>query len=371
MDDRVVQFRVGVVVLATIMIAGILIMAFGDFSVFGVGTYTLYVPFPRAPGIQEGTPVRKSGIRIGKVRHVQLTEEGVLVAMDIDDQYGIATHERCQISSSNILGDAVMEFVPTRQPRKSDKLFSPGETLPEGIVQVNPLEMITQLEGNLRGAIASFTGAGESLQGAGHQVEALAATINSYLVNNREQLGSTLDKTELAIENFSNTMSSLNTILGDEKLAEDLRKAMADLPTLITEARTMMASIDGAATQLDGAAAQAKTTIGNFDGFATTLSEQGPILFDNLNNGLVKLGTSLDKLSAFGDTLSNDEGTIGKLLNDPELYDNLSEAICNVKAATEKLRPIMDDVRVFSDKVARDPGRLGVSGAVRGRTINK
>ncbi len=132
MDDRIVQFRVGVVVLATALIAGILIVAFGDFTIFGVGTYTVYVPFSRAPGIQEGTPVRKSGIRIGKVTGVKLTDAGVMVAMDIDDQYGIATHERCQISTANLLGDAVLEFVPTRQPSKNDKRFGPNETLPEG-----------------------------------------------------------------------------------------------------------------------------------------------------------------------------------------------------------------------------------------------
>jgi len=364
MDDRIVQFRVGVVVLATALIAGILIVAFGDFTIFGVGTYTVYVPFSRAPGIQEGTPVRKSGIRIGKVTGVKLTDAGVMVAMDIDDQYGIATHERCQISTGNLLGDAVLEFVPTRQPSKNDKRFSPNETLPEGIVQVNPLEMITQLEGNLRGAIASFTGAGESLQGAGHQVEALAATLNSYLVNNRAQLATTLDKTELAIDNFSKTMSSMNKILGDEKLAADLSKAMADFPQLLEEARTTMSSIRGAADQ-------ANTTIGNADGFAQALSKQGPVFFDNLNDSVVKLGNMLDKMSAFGDMLGNNEGTLGKILNDPEAYQNLNAAICNIREASEKLQPILDDVRVFSDKIARDPGRLGVSGAVRGRTINK
>ena len=120
-----------------------------------------------------------------------------------------------------------------------------------------------------------------------------------------------------------------------------------------------------------GAADQANETIGNADGFAQALSKQGPVFFDNLNDSVVKLGVMLDKISAFGDMLSNEEGTLGMILNDPEAYQNLNAAIANIREASEKLQPILNDVRVFSDKIARDPGRLGVSGAVRGRTINK
>ena len=32
--------------------------------------------------------------------------------------------------------------------------------------------------------------------------------------------------------------------------------------------------------------------------------------------------------------------------------------------ATAKVRPILDDVRIFSDKIARDPRQLGVKGAL-------
>jgi phospholipid/cholesterol/gamma-HCH transport system substrate-binding protein len=42
----------------------------------------------------------------------------------------------------------------------------------------------------------------------------------------------------------------------------------------------------------------------------------------------------------------------------------LNAAVDNVQEVTERLRPIVNDVRVFTDKIARDPRQLGVRGAL-------
>ncbi|HEY2881469.1 MAG TPA: MlaD family protein, partial [Pirellulales bacterium] len=73
MDDRIMQFRVGVVVLAVSLIAGFLTLLFGHFPKSLVNkTYTVYVEFTQAPGVAPDTPVRKNGILIGRVTHVEL-----------------------------------------------------------------------------------------------------------------------------------------------------------------------------------------------------------------------------------------------------------------------------------------------------------
>ena len=50
MDERVVKFRVGVMVLSTLIIAGILILLFGDARSLVRGSYTMYIHFTDAPG---------------------------------------------------------------------------------------------------------------------------------------------------------------------------------------------------------------------------------------------------------------------------------------------------------------------------------
>ena len=72
MDDRVLRLRVGVVVLAAALITAFLVARFGDLPLMGTGTYTVYIKFPKAPGVSEGTPVRTSGVQIGRVRRILL-----------------------------------------------------------------------------------------------------------------------------------------------------------------------------------------------------------------------------------------------------------------------------------------------------------
>jgi phospholipid/cholesterol/gamma-HCH transport system substrate-binding protein len=46
------------------------------------------------------------------------------------------------------------------------------------------------------------------------------------------------------------------------------------------------------------------------------------------------------------------------------LYDRINRAAGNVEEATQRIRPILEDVRIITDKVSRDPRMLGVKGAL-------
>ena len=59
-----------------------------------------------------------------------------------------------------------------------------------------------------------------------------------------------------------------------------------------------------------------------------------------------------------GNRIDSGDGTIGALMKDRELYDRLNRTVRNANELTEKLKPILDDARVFSDKVARHPGSI-------------
>ena len=49
MNDRVMQFRVGLMVVATLLIAGILVAMFGELRSLVRGTYTIHIWSPQAP----------------------------------------------------------------------------------------------------------------------------------------------------------------------------------------------------------------------------------------------------------------------------------------------------------------------------------
>src|SRR5215472_16572621 len=118
MDDRIMQFRVGVVVLAVTLIAGFLTLLFGHFPKSIVNrTYTVYDEFTQAPGIAPDTPVRKNGILIGRVTKVELVgehQDRVKVTLAIDDDKVILHSDIVRISVS-LLGDAEIQVIPNDQ----------------------------------------------------------------------------------------------------------------------------------------------------------------------------------------------------------------------------------------------------------------
>jgi phospholipid/cholesterol/gamma-HCH transport system substrate-binding protein len=56
------------------------------------------------------------------------------------------------------------------------------------------------------------------------------------------------------------------------------------------------------------------------------------------------------------------------LVTNPELYQHINRAAKNIDEVSRQLKPIVDDARVFSDKIARHPEMLGVRGAVQKST---
>ncbi len=112
------QFRVGVLVLATAIIGVVLVILFRDRPAFLRGSYPVTVELPTARGVAEGTPVRRRGVLIGSVTKVELTDDYVRVLLSIDSAYKLSSEETATYTTS-LLGDAEIEFVRPNRPTSS------------------------------------------------------------------------------------------------------------------------------------------------------------------------------------------------------------------------------------------------------------
>lgn len=106
------QFRLGVVAVATVMVTATLILLFGRVTELFRSTYPLYVNFSDATGVSRDTPVRKFGIGIGRVADVGFSADGrgARVALEIDSSVRLRRDETFSIRRGT-LGDAVIEVV--------------------------------------------------------------------------------------------------------------------------------------------------------------------------------------------------------------------------------------------------------------------
>ena len=73
----------------------------------------------------------------------------------------------------------------------------------------------------------------------------------------------------------------------------------------------------------------------------------------------------------FGERLNAKEGTLARLLDDEEIFDRLSRTVLNAEDLTRRIRPVIDNLTVASDKIARDPGILGFRGALDKRPVGQ
>src|SRR5438094_7611823 len=154
MDDRVLRLRVGVVVLSAALITAFLVARFGDLPLPGGGTYTISVRFPRAPGVTQGSPVRMSGVQIGRVMKLDLLDpSGVRVAAEIDRGRKILDCDACWITSASVLGDSVIEFVPPDRVPEGAKPIDDGTEIINGRVMSDPLTAFTNIEPSLQAAM--------------------------------------------------------------------------------------------------------------------------------------------------------------------------------------------------------------------------
>src|SRR5262249_54646105 len=96
MSTRTLRQRLGLLVILAAAAFALLVVMFGSLPGLFHRTVRYTVRFTEAPGVTEGAPVRRSGVRIGTVRDVILDEEAgiVRVRLAIDSRYRLRNNEQ-------------------------------------------------------------------------------------------------------------------------------------------------------------------------------------------------------------------------------------------------------------------------------------
>jgi phospholipid/cholesterol/gamma-HCH transport system substrate-binding protein len=114
MTPRNLRIRLGLFVIGAFLLFAILILLFGSLPTLFQRSTTYTVRFTDAPGLAPGAPVRRSGVRIGEVRAIDLDEEKgiVRVVVAIRKPYSIRRNEQATIVSGLLGSDSAIDFVP-------------------------------------------------------------------------------------------------------------------------------------------------------------------------------------------------------------------------------------------------------------------
>lgn len=355
MSDRQLQFRVGLFVLVAFGLIGAMVFQFGELTSLWQKSYQLAVHFESATGVHAGSPVKMSGLTIGEVREVALDESrgGVGVILDIQDRYLLRADAKAILATS-LLGDSVIEFTPGTKPER----LQPG-TLIEGQMPLDPLSIVTRLDSKFSVSMASF-------EQTSAEWRKVAENINGLVDTNRGNLNDVVERAAISLHEFTITMQeakqtlqATNKVFADPQTQENLRQTLAALPKLANETQQTIAL---ARRTLESA----QKNFDNLQDVTDPLAKSAGPMMAKLNRSLTNLDALATELAALSKIAASEDGSLRKLATDPELYRNLNNSAESLSILLNNLEPVVRDVHIFTDKVARHPELLGVSGAIRG-----
>ncbi len=396
MDENRLKFGVGVLVISAIGIGIILVFLFGAFPSVLNRDYTLTAVFPSAEGISTNTPVVRDGVRIGRVSDIKLRDEGgVLVTLSMDSAYELPHRYIPRIGSGNfVTGDAQLEFVRANDPQLTE-IF--GEDLAivakpylddEFIDYGSKSQSLFEMQGDIQDTFSAIQTAGESIAQAGKSVDQLAIEVRDIVGGSDNGIDEIAQEIVDTLEEFQAVLRDVRVIVGNPTTQKNIESSIASLPDLLQSVQDTLDStdqvfetIEKAGTQFEkvGIAAEetvknvnttinsAGRTIKNLEQFTEPLAERGDEIVDQVIRSLASLESSLTQVEQFGQTLNNSDGSLKRFLEDDDIYWQVKRSVENVEMATARIRPILDDVRTFTDKIARDPRELGVRGAISRR----
>lgn len=117
------DLAVGLFVLLGLAAIAYLSLRLGGLSYKGKGGLELHATFGQIGGLAERAPVVISGVRIGKVTKIDLSDDmRAKVTLDVDERLELPVDTSASIRTAGLLGNQFIEL----EPGAEDQLLAPG-----------------------------------------------------------------------------------------------------------------------------------------------------------------------------------------------------------------------------------------------------
>ena len=243
-----------------------------------------YVYYDDVSGLQESSEVKLRGVKVGNVTDIVLERDRVLVELAVETKYEdmIPSNSIAEMGAAGLMGgvEIVIKQGDSAEPIANDA-FLEGRVKPDmiGMLADGGSALIEELNATVESLHTMLDGNSEAITSLVANLESVTATIDKVLASGQ-------------IQGALNNLSSFTNTLAENE-----------------------ARID--------------SMLANLDNFTGELAEADVVS---------KLTTTVESLNGVLAEINNQEGTVGKLLNDSELYDSLSTAGDNLGLLLEDLK---------------------------------
>jgi phospholipid/cholesterol/gamma-HCH transport system substrate-binding protein len=324
-----VETTVGLFFLIGLAILGVI-----TFRVANVGEYfepkAYYkVFFPSASGLNPDDPVAVAGLKVGKIKSLELKEDGVLMTLTIDPKVRIRKDAIATVAWGGLLGNRYIDI----SLGVSKEWLEPGS-------KINPGENIdlTAVLFQIKSAALKFqdmldtSGAGTKIQTLLDNLTKASADIAKVTEDIREHRG-TVGKLIGSDELYNKAMSIADDLKGT---STDVRKLLADnnqrLNSILEKLDAAIPEAKDAFTSIKKLGEEANSGKGVV---AALLNDEK--MAQDLRNSLARLGSTLDRLDAVTKNIQEGQGLVARLINDPQMADDVRDAVKSLRAVAQRL----------------------------------
>jgi phospholipid/cholesterol/gamma-HCH transport system substrate-binding protein len=271
-----------------VILAG-LIMRFGKYAGVAESKYDIVVIFPNVAGIVKEASVMYAGLPVGIVKDINLSEDNglnVRLTLSIYRQYTIRKDAKFVIEQSGLLGDRYIDIVPqsiTAPP------IQPGDVL-QGTTSVDLSEAIRNVVDVL------------------HQAAGTIARVDSALKRVDEMVLNTQ-----SLMHVSQTFANVDA-------------ASSNAVALTVSLRSV---VDAGQQDLTNAFAKLSLASDNMSSASKRVEQVVADNQDDVRAAVKNLADSTQRLDTILTRLQQGQGTVGKLLVDPTLHNDLVHLIEN------------------------------------------
>jgi phospholipid/cholesterol/gamma-HCH transport system substrate-binding protein len=296
------EAKVGLLVIVGSVVLVFMTFAVGKYQFGEKKGYILEAVFDSVAGLDTQASVRMAGVKIGIVETVELDDSRAKVILRINPDVHIQRGTEAMIKTMGLLGEKYVEFVP-------------GKT--------------TQLR-KMPPEASAYYGKGERVQAT------ISPSDVDKLVN---QLSSISDDIKQVTASLSQVFGSERGTRSMEDILHDLRETMANIKdfssTLQTDGSELVVRINELVAKLDGVVGE------NRDNLKVTM--------ENIKEASKSAELALASLENTSRKIERGEGTIGKLVNDESMYNNIDSAAKGISDYTSRVERLKTTVGFRSE----------------------
>ena len=228
MAERDLRIRLGIFVAFSLAALAGLIIVFGGTPQIFSNRLPYSVFFSEAPGVSVGTPVRKSGVRIGEVTQIDLDPETgeVRVEIRVDPRHPPRPSELATIARGILSGDTTLDFVPRvdeqNDPVPTQPPYPPGSRL-RGETPINARGLLSRANAVLPTAQESLLGIQHSFQ----RFEQAMPKVEAAMMNIANMAAAAQD----LFRDLQSTNQKIQELIGLDDPPLPVDRVVAQLPT--------------------------------------------------------------------------------------------------------------------------------------------